>query len=196
MADEQPIASELVDAIPNLRAFAASLCGDPHLADDLVQDTLFKAWSHRERYEEGSNIKAWLFTILRNTYFTHYRKSAREQLDGDEIASSIAVAPSQLLETELRDVVILLQELPADRREALLLIAAEGFSYDQAAAISGCAVGTMKSRVNRARRQLVALLEGDDFDSSPDLQSPSLLQSRPENRQSTRHEPMRQVLRP
>ena len=141
--------------MPNLRAFAHSLCGDGQLSNDLVQETLLKAWAHKESFVPGSNLKAWLFTILRNTYFTHYRKSQREELDQDHAALNASVPPTQLTQLEFEDMRRALMRLSPDHREALLLITAEGFSYEDAARVCGCAVGTMKSRVNRARSRLV-----------------------------------------
>lgn len=151
---------DLMKAIPNLRAFAMSLCGDPTRADDLVQETLLKAWDHLASFEEGTNLKAWLFTILRNLYFSEHRKRRREVEDADgHFSARLAVHPEQLGHMDLADFKIALQKLPHDQREALLLIGAEGFSYEEAATISGCAVGTIKSRVNRARSRLSELLK-------------------------------------
>ncbi|MBU1211223.1 MAG: sigma-70 family RNA polymerase sigma factor [Alphaproteobacteria bacterium] len=159
--------SRLVEAMPNLRAFAISLCGNADKADDLVQETLVKAWNKLDTFEDGTNLKAWLFTILRNTYFSQYRKRRRELADTDgEYSSRLSVQPQQQGHVDLQDVSIALNELPDDQREALLLVAAEGFSYEQAAEISECAVGTIKSRVSRARVRLAELMQidsGDDF---------------------------------
>jgi RNA polymerase sigma-70 factor (ECF subfamily) len=145
----------LIGAIPNLRAFARSLCGDAQLSNDLVQETLLKAWAHKDSFAPDSNLKAWLFTILRNTYFTHYRKSQREELDEDYAAMNASVPATQLAHLEFDDMRKALMRLSPDHREALLLITAEGFSYEDAARVCGCAVGTMKSRVNRARSRLL-----------------------------------------
>lgn len=151
--------TELTKAIPNLRAFAMSLCGNPTRADDLVQEALLKAWDHHASFQEGTNLKAWLFTILRNLYFSEHRKRRREVEDADgHLSAQLAVAPEQLGHMEFEDFRVALQNLPTDQREALILIGAEGFSYDEAAIISGCAVGTIKSRVNRARCKLNELL--------------------------------------
>jgi RNA polymerase sigma-70 factor, ECF subfamily len=151
----------LVGAIPNLRAFAISLTGNHNLADDLVQETLLKAWSHRDKFEPGTNLKAWLFTILRNTYFSEFRKKRREVQDVDGRAAAQLISPAeQLGHLDLVDFHRALFLLSPDQREALLLIGAEGLSYEEAAKISGCAVGTVKSRVNRARLRLTELLAG------------------------------------
>jgi RNA polymerase sigma-70 factor, ECF subfamily len=154
-------AEALIQAIPNLRAFAHSLSGDAQLSNDLVQETMLKAWTHKESFVPDSNLKAWLFTILRNTYFTHYRKSQREELDEDQAAMSASVPATQLTHLEFEDMQKALMRLSGDHREALLLITAEGFSYEDAAAVCGCAVGTMKSRVNRARSRLLEEMTGE-----------------------------------
>jgi RNA polymerase sigma-70 factor (ECF subfamily) len=155
VTDNPGFGDELIKAIPNLRAFAHSLSGDASLSNDLVQETLLKAWSHKQSFVPGSNLKAWLFTILRNTFFTHYRKSQREELDEDQAAMNASVPATQLMHLEFDDMRSALMRLSPDHREALLLITAEGFSYEDAARVCGCAVGTMKSRVNRARSRLV-----------------------------------------
>jgi len=154
--------ADLIAVIPNLRAFAVSLCGNPDRADDLVQETLVKAWSNLGSFVEGTNLPAWLFTILRNIYYSEYRKRRREVADSDgAIAAKLASAPSQNGHMDLLDFQSALQELPTDQREALILIGASGLSYEEAAQICGCAVGTMKSRVNRARNRLTELLAID-----------------------------------
>ncbi len=151
--------SELMGSIPNLRAFAMSLCGDAARADDLVQETLLKAWDHLASFQEGTNLKAWLFTILRNLFFSEHRKRRREVEDADgHMSAQLAVHPEQLGHMDLQDFRIALQKLPNDQREALILVGAEGFSYEEAAVIADCAVGTIKSRVNRARIRLTELL--------------------------------------
>jgi RNA polymerase sigma-70 factor (ECF subfamily) len=149
----------LVDAVPNLRAFGISLCGNPDRADDLVQETLVKAWNNLSSFEEGTNLKAWLFTILRNTYFSECRKLRREVKDSDgEYSARLSVHPEQHGHMDLADFRTALAELTDDQREALILVGAEGFSYEEVAEICGCAVGTVKSRVNRARVRLGELL--------------------------------------
>ncbi|MBB4198243.1 RNA polymerase subunit sigma [Rhodoblastus sphagnicola] len=152
--------------IPRLRAFALSFCGSADQADDLVQETLVRAWSHRDSFIEG-NLSAWLFTILRNVYFSQYRKGKREIPDIDGIhASTLAVAPGQTSHMDMLDFRIALARLPASQREALLLVGAAGHSYIEVAEICGCAVGTIKSRVNRARQALAEMLR---IDPLPDL---------------------------
>ena len=149
----------LVAEMGSLRAFAVSLCGDKERADDLVQETLFKAWNHLDSFKEGTNLKAWLFTILRNTYFSERRKRRREVEDADgTYAGRLATHPEQHGHMDMQDFLKALSSLPDDQREALVLIGAAGFSYEEAAEISGCAVGTIKSRVNRARNRLGDML--------------------------------------
>ena len=149
----------LLAEIPSLRAFALSLSGNSDRADDLVQDTLMKAWANASSFMEGTNMRAWLFTIMRNTFFSQYRKARREIQDVDgEAAARLVAMPDQLSHLDFADFKTELDSLPADQREALVLIGASGFSYEEAAEICGCAVGTIKSRVNRARHRLMTLL--------------------------------------
>src|ERR1700689_375299 len=164
--------------IPNLRAFAVSLCGNPDRADDLVQETLVKAWGNLDSFVEGTNLPAWLFTILRNFYYSEYRKRRREVADSDgAIATRLATAPAQNGHMDMLDLHAALQQLPNDQREALILIGASGLSYEEAATICGCAIGTMKSRVNRARNRLAELLSipsGSQFGQDPEWQASDL----------------------
>ena len=163
----------LVGEMTNLRAFAVSLCGDRERADDLVQETLFKAWNHLDSFREGTNLKAWLFTILRNTYFSERRKRRREVEDTDgSYAATLASRPEQHGHMDMQDFRAALKRLPDDQREALILVGAAGFSYEEAAEISGCAVGTIKSRVNRARNRLVEMLELGEEDAPASGQLP------------------------
>lgn len=158
-AASSQITADLVSVIPNLRAFAVSLCGNLDRADDLVQETLVKAWSNIGSFVEGTNLRAWLFTILRNIYYSEYRKRRREVADPDgTFAAKLATAPPQSGHMDLLDFRAALQQLPGDQREALILIGASGLSYEEAAGICGCAIGTMKSRVNRARSRLAEML--------------------------------------
>ena len=162
--------NELLAAIPNLRAFAMSLCGNPSRADDLAQETLMKAWDKIGSFENGTNMKAWLFTILRNAYYSELRKRKREVEDADgHLTAGLAVHPAQLGHMDASDFMVALQQIPIDQREALILVGAEGFSYEEVAAISGVAVGTIKSRVNRARGRLTEILGLDGAsDFGPD----------------------------
>jgi RNA polymerase sigma-70 factor (ECF subfamily) len=151
---------DLLAALPALRAFAVSLTGNVAQADDLVQETLLRAWQKQDRFEPGTNLNAWLFTILRNQFYTTCRKRRREVEDVDGAAAQRLVAlPDQEDGIELRDVWDRLGRLPPLQREALLLIATQGLTYEAAARLMGCQVGTVKSRVNRARAALAAALD-------------------------------------
>jgi RNA polymerase sigma-70 factor (ECF subfamily) len=164
--------------IPSLRACAISLCGDPCRADDLVQETLVKAWGHLDSFEEGTNLKAWLITILRNTFLSECRKRRREVADGDG-GHDLAIHPEQFGKMDLNDVLAALTKLPPEQRVALILIAAERFTYEEVAKICGCSIGTIKSRVNRARRKLADLVDirsAEEF--GPDMTSAGII-SRP-----------------
>ena len=159
----QGFKSELIELLPSLRAFARSLAHNVAQADDLVQDTLVKALANVERFEPGTNLRAWLFTILRNHYYSQLRKSKREVEDAEgSYAGRIAVRPEQDGNVDLEDFKVAFAQLAPDHREVLTLVGASGCSYEEAAQICGCAVGTIKSRVNRARRKLSDLLGLDD----------------------------------
>jgi RNA polymerase sigma-70 factor, ECF subfamily len=165
----------LVSLIPTLRAFAISLCGDPCLADDLVQETLVKAWGHLDSFKEGTNLKAWLITILRNTFLSECRKRRREVEDGDG-EHDLAINPEQFGKMDLNDLLAALTKLPPEQRVALILIAAERFTYEEVAKICGCSIGTIKSRINRARRKLADLLDiksAEEF--GPDVMCSAIL---------------------
>ena len=150
---------ELAQVIPHLRAFGRSLSGNRDLADDLVQETLLKAWAARSRFQAGTNMRAWTFIILRNLFLSQMRR-ARFRGEWDELtASRILAAPaSQDRHIELADMQRALLHLPQSQREALILVGAGGFSYEEAADICDCAVGTIKSRVARGRVALETLL--------------------------------------
>lgn len=160
----------LLAEIPSMRAFALSLSGKADKADDLVQETLMKAWVAHRSFVEGSNMRAWVFTILRNAYFTDLRRKRREVEDvNGQHAASIGVAGDQASRLDMSDFQTALARLPADQREVLTLVGASGFSYEEAAEICGVAVGTIKSRLNRARGRLAALLSiGHVSDIGPD----------------------------
>ena len=149
----------MLAAVPNLRAFAISLCGNVDRANDLVQETLLRAWSHLDSFEPGTNMSAWLFTILRNHFRSEFRKRKREVEDADgSYADSLSTPEEQTSRIEFTELREALLKLSPDQREALILIGASGFSYEEAAKICGCAVGTIKSRVNRARIRLAEVL--------------------------------------
>jgi RNA polymerase sigma-70 factor, ECF subfamily len=173
--------SSLIAEMPRLRAFSVSLCGSFHLADDLVQDVLLKAWSNADSFTEGTNMRAWLFTIARNAFYSHHRKRGREVQDVDGIYSgSLAVAPTQDGIVDLADFRSALAQLPDEQREALILVGASGLSYEETADICRVAVGTIKSRVNRARARLGQLLGIDDVSEiGPDRKALSVVQPRP-----------------
>ncbi|HEX7871306.1 MAG TPA: sigma-70 family RNA polymerase sigma factor [Sphingobium sp.] len=152
---------KLASVIPQLRAFARSLCGDRDRADDLVQDTMLKAWAARERFEAGTQFRAWTFTILRNHFLSQMRRNRFVGEWDDLVADRILAGPANQDKTvELRDLMRALQQLPDAQREALILVGAGGISYEETAEITGVAVGTVKSRVARARTALEAIFAG------------------------------------
>jgi len=166
----------MLGAIPSLRAFAISLSGNVERADDLVQETLMRAIAHVDSFQPDTNMPAWLFTILRNLFRSEYRKRRREVEDTDgRYADSLKLHPEQLGRIEFGEFRAALAKLPHDQREALLLVGASGFSYEEASAICECAVGTIKSRVNRARTRLTELLSLDDTDFGPDQPTQAVL---------------------
>src|SRR3954465_7401764 len=149
----------MLAALPNLRAFALSLTHNVTSADDLVQDTILRAWANLDRFEVGTNLNAWLFTILRNAFLSQYRKKRREVEDPDgSFAARLWAPPEQPAKCDVQDMLKALARLRVEHREALLLIVAEGLSYEDAAQVCGIAIGTIKSRVNRARARLAQVL--------------------------------------
>lgn len=159
---------ELVDHLPALRAFALSLTRQAAAADDLVQDTIVKAWTNMDKFQTGTNLRAWLFTILRNTFYSDRRKVRREVSDTDGIHAARQVTrpehDGRLALSDFRDA---FEQLPVEQREALILVGAYGFSYEEAAAMTHVAIGTVKSRANRGRRRLAEILqleEGEDME--------------------------------
>jgi RNA polymerase sigma-70 factor, ECF subfamily len=167
----------MLAAVPSLRAFAISLSGNVDRADDLVQETLLRAIANIDSFQPGTNMSAWMFTILRNLFRSEYRKRRREVEDTDgSYADSLKSHPEQGSHLEFKEFKVALGKLPPDQREALILVGASGFSYEEAAAICECAVGTIKSRVNRARTRLADLLsiEGAD-DFGPDHTTRAIL---------------------
>jgi RNA polymerase sigma-70 factor (ECF subfamily) len=155
----------MLAAVPSLRAFAISLSGDVDRADDLVQETLLRAMANIDSFEPGTNMSAWLFTILRNLFRSEYRKRRREVEDADgRHVDSLKSAPQQHSRLEFEEFRRALAKLLPHQREALILVGASGFSYEEAAAVCDCAAGTIKSRVNRARARLSKLLTIDSAD--------------------------------
>ena len=170
MTLDASVRESLLTVVPSLRAFAISLCGNVDRADDLVQETILRALANIRSFQPGTNMPAWLFTILRNLYRSEYRKRRREVEDPEgRYAVNLKSHPEQLGRLQWREFRSALAALQPDQREALILVSASGFSYEEAAKISGCAVGTIKSRVNRARKKLVEMLSIDSFnDFGPD----------------------------
>ena len=165
MTLQPSVRDAMLAAVPSLRAFAISLSGNVDRADDLVQETLLRAMANINSFQPGTNMSAWLFTILRNLFRSDYRKRRREVEDADgSYAKTLKTQPAQNAHLEFEEFRQALDKLPQDQREALILVGASGFSYEDAAAICGCAVGTIKSRVNRARSKLSALLYVDGAD--------------------------------
>jgi RNA polymerase sigma-70 factor (ECF subfamily) len=154
---------DLVTLIPALRAFAWSLSRNRADADDLVQETLAKAWANRDRFRPHSNLRAWLFTILRNTFYTAAVRRRREVGDpGGLLAGSLSDEASQDWSVTVTTTRQALEALPLEHREALILVGGAGLTYEEAAEICNCPVGTIKSRVNRARVRLLKLLDAED----------------------------------
>jgi len=169
MAASESQQAQLIENVPHLRAFAHSLCRDAVRTDDLVQETILKAWSSFDKFEQGTNMRAWLFTILRNTFYSEHRKGRREVEDVDGLyAAQVVQPPQQQGMLARRDFEQAFATLPADQREALTLVGASGLSYEDAAVVCEVAVGTMKSRVNRARERLSALLSEDQAEDAPE----------------------------
>ncbi|MHA6332793.1 sigma-70 family RNA polymerase sigma factor [Qipengyuania sp. CAU 1752] len=158
-AERADFKRELEEVVPHLRAFARGLCGRPDMADDLVQEALMKAWAAQERFEPGTSMRAWTFVILRNAYLTDMRRNRFRGEYDEGVAERILTQPAGQEEPlHLSDMHRALLTLPPERREALLLVGAGGFSYEEAAEICGCAIGTIKSRVGRARSALNDML--------------------------------------
>ena len=154
---------QLVEHLPAMRAFAISLTRNGAVADDMVQDTLVKAWTNIEKFKVGTNLRAWLFTILRNTFYSARRRAGREVADVDGVFSAnLATKPDHDGRLAMKDFEKAFATLPDEQREALLLVGASGFSYEEAADMCDCAVGTIKSRANRGRAKLSELLNMDE----------------------------------
>jgi RNA polymerase sigma-70 factor (ECF subfamily) len=177
MRIDDSVRQEILGAVPGLRAFAISLCGNVDRADDLVQEALLRALANIHSFQPGTNMSAWLFTILRNHFRSEYRKRRREVEDADgHYAEGLTSHPEQQGHLELTEFRSALNRLPDEQREALILVGASGFSYEEAAEICGCAIGTVKSRVNRARTRLAELMAihgAEDF--GPDHETRAVL---------------------
>jgi RNA polymerase sigma-70 factor, ECF subfamily len=150
---------EIANHIRDLRAFAMSLARNHAAADDLVQDTIVKAWTNFDKFALGTNLRAWLFTILRNTFYSNRRKASREVADPDGIhAGSLSVLPQHDSKLAFGEFLVAFNELSPEHREVLILVGANGYSYEEAASMMGVATGTAKSRANRARLRLCELM--------------------------------------
>lgn len=164
MANYDP-REEIIGHMKAMRAFALSLTHNQALADDIVQDAVIKAWVNFDKFQDGTNLRAWLFTILRNCFYSHRRKLKNEVEDVDGlIANALATKPAHDGRLQLQDLFAALRLLPAEQREALLLVGAAGFSYEETAKMCKVPLGTVKSRANRARRHLSETLGLDNGD--------------------------------
>jgi RNA polymerase sigma-70 factor (ECF subfamily) len=174
----QYVRDQLPIFLPHLRAFALHLTRDPVRSDDLVQSTALRAWANLDHFQHGTNLEAWLFMILRNSVYSEHRKHRREIEDPEGgFARRLMVQPEQESRLMLHDLQQALVRLPREQREALLLVAERGESYENAAALCGVAVGTLKSRVNRARTQLAEMLQMENrHDLGPDRLMQAALQ--------------------
>ena len=162
MSNTADFKNQFLKQVPALRGFARVLCGQSALADDLTQEALLRAWASKETFNRGTNMRAWLFTILRNVFYTHMRRQALEiAVCNDPQFTKNTVGPRQHTSLEVKELLNAFPMLPPEQREAMFLIVAEGLSYEQAATICGCAVGTIKSRIGRARKTLQAEFEGN-----------------------------------
>ena len=166
LAADQLFRDQLVALIPSLRSFARGLCGWRDMADDLAQDAMVRGWAARASFTPGTNFRAWMFMILRNQFYTTIRKNKRMTSWDPEVAERVLVeAPSQQSAIHVADVAKALQKLPAEQREVLLLVGANGVSYEEASEIIGCAIGTIKSRLARGRKALALLIDGAPGDA-------------------------------
>jgi RNA polymerase sigma-70 factor (ECF subfamily) len=163
---DQMFRDQLVALIPSLRSFSRGLCGGRDIADDLAQDAMTRGWAARASFTPGTNFRAWMFMILRNQFYTSIRKNRRMTSWDPEVAERVLIeAPAQQHAIHLADVARALQMLPAEQREVLLLVGANGVSYEEAAEIIGCAIGTVKSRLARGRKALALLIDGPEGDA-------------------------------
>jgi RNA polymerase sigma-70 factor, ECF subfamily len=160
---DRSLRDAILAGIPSIRAFAISLTNNIDQADDLVQETIAKALRNISRFEPGTNMSAWLFTILRNEFYSQYRKRRHEVSDPDgTYAEQLRTPPEQHSKLDFQDLQAALARLPVDQREAIILVGAQGLTYDEVAEMCAVPVGTIKSRVNRARARLAKLLVVED----------------------------------
>jgi RNA polymerase sigma-70 factor (ECF subfamily) len=163
-ASEKKFKDDLIALIPHMRAFARTMTGNPAQADDLAQEALAKAWQCRDSFTMGTNMKAWAFMILRNQFYSDMRRAWRSvQLDQDAAERTLLASDDPNAPLELNELRMALASLPVDQREAVILVGAGGMSYEEAADICNCAVGTVKSRVSRARDALRRIIESGDY---------------------------------
>lgn len=161
--DYPAFSEEMAASIPALRSFARGLCRQRDMADDLVQDALIRAWSSRHTFLPGSNIRPWLFTILRNQFYTTLRKRSRMVSWEPEAAERILVQqPDQESSLHIADIELAIDQLPETQREMLMLVASAGLSYEEAAIAAHCKIGTVKSRINRGRAAVKAIIDGTE----------------------------------
>jgi RNA polymerase sigma-70 factor, ECF subfamily len=171
--DDMAFKAELASLIPHLRAFGRNLCGNPDLADDLVQETMLKAWKARGQYQVGTSMKSWCFVILRNSFLSQMRRNKFHGEYDELVAERVLIHNDEQSDhLHLGDLQRALLQLPLQQREALILIGAGGLSYEEAAKICDCAIGTMKSRVSRARDALEELINSGQLDKNRQQSAP------------------------
>ena len=173
---------EIVDHLAALRAFAISLTRNSAVADDMVQDAIVKAWTNIDKFQPGTNMRAWLFTILRNTYYSSCRRAKREVADSEGVlVEALCEKPAHDGRLQMADFRVAFAQLSDEQREVLVLVGANGFSYEEAAEMCGVAIGTIKSRVNRARARLSDLMHVDDSEAieMTDAHTMAVVTSRP-----------------
>jgi RNA polymerase sigma-70 factor (ECF subfamily) len=174
-AADQQFKTELTQLIPHMRAFARTLCGDVSHAEDLAQEALLRAWNKRDTFQPGTNLKAWVFMILRNQFYSEKRRAWRSTpLDPETAERTLVATSNPLASLELDEVRRALTRLPDDQREALILIGAGGLSYEEVSEICGCAIGTIKSRVSRARDRLALILAEGSYGEDDVLPSAAM----------------------
>ncbi len=193
-----PFDQLLLSKVPSLRAYARSLCRDPNLADDIVQDALLAAWTKRASLRDLDAIKPWLLTIVRNTYLAHVRRCRKEVEDVDgRLAARQSAPATQETSSELSDVKRAMNALSDEEREALVLVCIDQLTYQEAAQVCACPVGTIKSRVNRARSQLLAYLKDDSFYFTSSRAANGIIEARvstaekPQRRPETRNKSLK-----
>lgn len=161
LAADQVFREDMARIVPALRSFARGLCGRLDMADDIAQDALMRGWAARASFTPGTNFKAWMFRIARNQFYTSIRRDKMwTSWDPEWAEQALIEAPAQQHAIHLADVLRALQKLPAEQREVLILVGANGVAYDEAALVIGCAIGTIKSRLARGRKALARIIDG------------------------------------